>query len=273
MNISVINMTHGLLSDKEIQTAIRVINRQISEDFAPYWNLSGTLRLEGSSTPQPDKRKLRDMRGDAVLYIWDESDVPNALGYHASNYRGIPYGFVFIDIASDLDEDWTVTLSHEALELLGDQQANLLVQGTHPDGSSRTVYHWHEMCDAVQRESYLIDNIAVSNFVLPLYFTPNTEEGSRNDFLGHVHDGETLKSFGVNPGGYVGFYDPELNGHSTFMSKARVAGKARSLADTPAYRKERKNKARLAGEETVMKALVRRQSKKKLSSAKTQKKR
>lgn len=80
MNISVINITHGLLSNKEIQTAIRAINRQISEDFAPpYWNVSGTLRLEGSSTPQPDKRNLHDMRGDAVLYIRDESDVPNAL--------------------------------------------------------------------------------------------------------------------------------------------------------------------------------------------------
>lgn len=246
MNISVINMTHGLLSDKEIQTAIRAINRQISEDFAPYWNISGTLRLEGSSTPQPDKRNLRDMRGDAVLYIWDESDVPNALGYHASNFRGIPYGFVFIDIASDLDESWTVTLSHEALELLGDQQANLLVQGTHPEDSNHTVYHWHEMCDAVQRESYIIDGITVSNFILPLYFTPNTEEGSRNDFLGHVHQGKTLKSFGVNPGGYIGFYDPEIKDHSTYMAKTRLSKKPKSLADTPEYRKQRKNKARLA---------------------------
>ena len=246
MNISVINMTHGLLSDKEIQTAIRAINRQISEDFSPYWNISGTLRLEGSSTPQPDKRNLRDMRGDAVLYLWDESDVPNALGYHASNYRGIPYGFVFIDIASDLDESWTVTLSHEALELLGDQQANLLVQGRHPEDPDHTVYHWHEMCDAVQRESYMIDDVEVSNFVLPLYFTPDTEEGSRNDFLGHVHQGRTLKSFDVNPGGYIGFYDPETGGHSTYMSKSKITGKSKVLADTPEYRKQRKNKARLA---------------------------
>jgi len=246
MNISVINMTHGLLSDTEIQTAIRAVNRQISEDFAPYWNLSGTLRLEGFSTPRPDKRNLQDMRGDAVIYIWDESDVPNALGYHASNFRGIPYGFVFIDIASELNEDWTITFSHEALELLGDQQANLLVQGTHPEDTNHTVYHWHEMCDAVQSESYFIDDVAVSNFVLPLYFTPNAEKGSRNDFLGLQHQGETLPSFGVNPGGYIGFYDPKLGDHSTYMAKTKSAKSANSSGNTPEFRKQRKNKARLA---------------------------
>src|SRR5207244_13483369 len=47
--------------------------------------------------------------------------------------------------------------------------------------------HWYEMCDAVQDESYEIDGVAVSNFVLPLYFTGGNEKGGRNDFLGKTH--------------------------------------------------------------------------------------
>ena len=157
MRISVINLTHGLLTDQEIITALRAINRQIAEDFKPYWNAAGTLRLEGVSADDVDVDSNADMQGEAIIYLWDKSDVPDALGYHASNYRGIPYGFVFVDIATEIGEDWTVTLSHEALELIGDRQANQLVRGPDPRDRRKKVYHWHEMCDAVQDETYEID--------------------------------------------------------------------------------------------------------------------
>ena len=38
-------------------------------------------------------------------------------------------------------------------------------------------FDWYEMCDAVQAEKYTIDEIEVSNFVLPLYFTKKEESG------------------------------------------------------------------------------------------------
>jgi hypothetical protein len=78
------------------------------------------------------------------------------------------------------------------------------------------------MCDAVQAESYVIDGIPVSNFVLPLYFTRTRtidEHGTRNDFLGSIYDNRTLGSFGINPGSYVGFYDPVLQCHEIFTRK------------------------------------------------------
>ena len=49
MLISVINHTKGKVSDEEIQHALRAINRQIAEDFEPYWSMGATLRLEGMS--------------------------------------------------------------------------------------------------------------------------------------------------------------------------------------------------------------------------------
>lgn len=223
MIISVINHASAKIADAEIQQVLRALNRQIEGDFAPYWSLSATLRLEGRSGKQPSKQSLSDMRGDAVLYLWDQVDVDGALGYHDLNHRGIPFGFVFTELSEKMDEHWSVTLSHEALELIADPEVNLLVMGPHPKELGRDVFHWYEMCDAVQAETYEIDHVAVSNFVLPLYFTGGEEAGGRNDFLGSVHAGKTLRSFGVNPGGYVGFYDPELEDMATVDADAKAA--------------------------------------------------
>lgn len=228
MIISVINHTGGKISDEEMQYTLRAVNRQITEDFYPYWSLGATVRLEGKSGEVPDKLDPSDMRGDAVIYVWDKSDIQGALGYHDRNDSGIPFGFVFLDIAKKVGESWTVTLSHEALELILDPEVNLLVMGPHPDPAQRdrTVFHWYEASDAVQAETYEIDGIEVSNFLLPLYFTAGDEFEGRNDFLGRSHKGKYLKSFGVNPGGYVGFYDPKKEDMDTFTLRGdKVAEK------------------------------------------------
>jgi hypothetical protein len=200
MIVSVINLTTGKLTDEAIQSAIRAVNRQINEDFIPYWGFGGQLRLEGKSN-RKRSNATSDMRGDAVLYLCGDVKNSGVDGYHDKTYRGIPYGVVYLELAQLLNEAWTVTLSHEALELIGDPESNLLVQGPHPRFPQRSVFHWFEMCDAVQDEQYELDGIAVSNFVLPLYFTSSAEHGGRNDFLGTTVAGKNLRSFGVNPGG------------------------------------------------------------------------
>jgi hypothetical protein len=47
MIISIINHSNGKVTNKRMQEVIRAINRQIKEDFKPYWSLDATLRLEG----------------------------------------------------------------------------------------------------------------------------------------------------------------------------------------------------------------------------------
>ena len=232
MMITVVNRSK-MLKDAKILETIRVINRQIKEDFEPYWSFGAQLRLEGAIGVRADKQMLSEMRGDAILYLLDKTDVVNALGYHEANFRGIPYGFVFKELCDKLEENWTVTLSHEALELIGDAQGNLLVQGPHPEMPNKEVFHWFEMCDAVQSQTYKIEGIEVSNFVLPLYFTPEEQEGGRNDFLGTTIRGKSLPSFGVSPGGYIGYYDPQTGRHSTyFAANDEVARKRSEIKNT-----------------------------------------
>jgi hypothetical protein len=228
MIISVINMSDGAVPDHELQCAIRAVNRQIAEDFLPYWGFGAQLRLEGKSGRKRRDVDPADMRGDAILYLRKHTDLVDAEGFHDSHFSGIPYGFVFLDLSEALEEDWSVTLSHEALELVGDPQANLLVRGPHPGDRRRDVFHWFEMCDAVQSEGYKIDGIGVSNFVLPLYFTSSDEKGGRNDFLGTIgKDGLALRSFSVNAGGYIGFYDPKKQDDVTWSLDDDSKGKKR----------------------------------------------
>jgi hypothetical protein len=221
MIISVIN--HTDMPDVEVQQAIRAINAQIEQDFYPYWSIGATLRLEGAIGVDPDlDNPTANLRGDAIIYLEDKiSDDTDALGYHDLHFSGIPFGFVFTEISREMGEPWQVTLSHEGLELIADAEVNRLIMGPHPDPKEkgRLVFHWYEMCDAVQAESYEIHGVPVSNFVLPLYFTVDSEPGSRNDFLSSKRlDGKRLPSFGVNPGGYIGFYDPLSDKHDTYFA-------------------------------------------------------
>jgi hypothetical protein len=244
MLISVVNHTEGKLSDEQVQDGIRAVNRQIAHDFMPHWHMGAELRLEGAIGDDPDAESLPELRGDAIIYLWNDVDVEDALGYHDLHARGVPFGFVFTELVKELGESWTVTLSHEALELLADPEANLLVAGKHPADPTQEVFHWFEMCDAVQSETYKVDGIPVSNFLLPLYFTSRAEEGGRNDFLGKVNKGKTLLSFGINPGGYIGFYNPASKQHETFAlkgdSKARkrlkIKGKAQLTRRSMRYK-------------------------------------
>jgi hypothetical protein len=221
MLISIVNFTKKL-KDDDVQKAIRAVNHQIALDFEPYWHMGARLRLEGAGT-RMNRQSPQELRGDAIIYLWDKAaDVDDAVGYHDKNNGGLPYGFVFTQIAEELEEPWSVTLSHEALELIGDPEVNVLVAGRHPKDRRKTVYFWYEMCDAVQDDRYSIDGVEVSNFVLPLYFTLAPEVGSRNDFLGRRVNGKLLESFGFNPGGYVGFFDPALSKDVTIAADERA---------------------------------------------------
>ena len=255
MLISVVNHTNGKLTDEQMQAGIRAVNRQIAHDFSPHWHIGAELRLEGSIGKRPDRTRLPELRGDAIVYLWDSvRSVDDAVGFHESNAAGIPFGVVFTELVKEMDEPWTATLSHEALELIGDPEVNLLVAGPHPADPDKEVFHWYEMCDAVQDEIYKIDGQWVSNFVLPLYFTVGAEAGGRNDFLGRRYKGRALRSFGINPGGYIGFYNPKtgddetvsLDGDRRAAKRLKVKSKAQITRRSMRYKLGIKYQERVA---------------------------
>ena len=212
MLISVVNRSK-VLTDAKLQDAVRAINRQLEEDFYPHWQFGARLRVDSAGrVPSQHLRKvelplLPGRRGDAVLYIEDEATMALTEGYHDGNNADVPFGFVFLDACSDGANDWTVALSHEAIELVGDPLSNLLVQGPHPEDRRHLVFHQYELCDAVSGEFYEIEGVKVQNFVLPGWFSRKVIKGARNDFLGRPRSGQSLRPFSVAPGGYLLFWD------------------------------------------------------------------
>jgi hypothetical protein len=185
---------HSKIPDQDVLAAVRAVNRQIAEDFDPYWDLGGTLRLAD--------RRARRLEADAVIRIF-----PRGHDYHWSP-TGLPEAHVFTELSRLARESvpwltWTTSLSHEALEMIADPQVNTLVRGPHPTHTKRLVFHYREVCDPVQSETYLIDGVTVSNFVLPHYYTGMGESGGRNDFLG-----TGVQAFRWNENGIIGFWDP-----------------------------------------------------------------
>ena len=72
MPVTVVNMSD--MPNESVLPVLRTINRQIAEDFAPYWGQPATLRLENPAAAQPDREKPPELRGDAILSLWDEGD-------------------------------------------------------------------------------------------------------------------------------------------------------------------------------------------------------
>jgi hypothetical protein len=151
----------SVLTDNQVQAIVPVLQTQVSRDFGPKWGIDADLEFVTKDKLDPNKW---------WLIIFDDSDQPGALGYHDLNPSGFPLGNVFAktDIQDGLQ--WTVTTSHELLEMLADPDINLtaLIQS---DQQTATLYAY-EVCDAVEADQfgYDIDDILVSDFVYPSYF-------------------------------------------------------------------------------------------------------
>jgi hypothetical protein len=188
--IAIINKC-SVLSDDNVQAVIPAVQAQINEDFAPIWNVEATVQFIGSGQHVP--------KGIWPLYLMDHSDQPGALGYHVDS-RGRIEGKVFAADDQQYGVSWTVDLTHELLEMLGDPTTNTIINLE--DGSGRQCIQ--EVCDAVEDDSiaYMKDGVLVSNFVTPAYFFK--ADGPKYDFCGKL----TGPAPTLTPGGYLGIYDP-----------------------------------------------------------------
>ncbi len=209
MNLTIANVSTQI-AQKDFRAAVRAIAKQVTQHFKPEWGSGATLKA--IALPLGAKKAPIQRDADAIIYLGDSSADPStgvkgALGYHDTNNKRIPYGFVYLDICAQSKEVWTCTLSHEVLELLGDPDAVLTVSGPRPKHASGpkpkkvagTVYYDLEVCDPTQGDQYKIDKVVVSNFVGKRYFGMSGGSGKTN------HMGLPLRPFGVRPNGYLQF--------------------------------------------------------------------
>ena len=187
MSLPVIALTNAstVLNDRQVEACISALQRQVSIDFRAYWNLECQL------TYLAKDEKLTD--GWWQIVVLDDPDQAGALGYHELTSDGTPLGKVFAGLDLRAGSSWTVTLSHELLEMLADPWLNWCAQGV--DGRVYAL----EVCDAVEadRLGYMIDHVLVSDFVTPAWFEHT--HADRVDFKRRIR-----KPLELGKGGYIG---------------------------------------------------------------------
>lgn len=194
IQISIINAS-TVLTDTEITPVVDALQKQVTDNFLPAWGVNAELTFipTGSSPPG----------GTWWLTILDDSDQAGALGYHDLTPDGQPLGKVFAATDLKYGTNWSVTASHELLEMLADPNINLtvLVQNANTTG---TLYAY-EVCDACEADSYgyKIGNVLVSDFVYPSWFEDFRTQGSTQfDQTNNIQSPLQLLS-----GGYIGVFN------------------------------------------------------------------
>jgi hypothetical protein len=161
IHVDVVNRT-TLLSHAEIRRCVAALRVQVRRDFAPVWGRTADLHYASA----PSKAHP----GAWQMVLLDNRDADD--GYHQLTREGLPLGKVFVREARKCPSGWTSTASHELLELLANPDTTLgvLVEDL---GRGARVYPC-EVCDPCQddRFTYLIDGVAVSDFVHPAWFEP-----------------------------------------------------------------------------------------------------
>lgn len=192
--IAVINAS-TVLTDSQVQSIVPDLQTQVSRDFYPAWGTDAHLTFVPQGTNPPS--------GSWWLTILDDSDQAGALGYHDVTNEGLPLGKVFAGTDLKYGSEWTVTASHELLEMLGDPNINLTVFTEKSDNTGRL--YAYEVCDAVEADNlgYKIGSTMVSDFVYPSWFEGfRAAHSTQFDFKEHV-----TKPFQLAAGGYIGVFD------------------------------------------------------------------
>jgi len=161
IKISVINES-TVVSDADVEKAIPDLQTQIHRDFNPVWGVDADLTFVGKGKKPP--------AGTWWLSILDDSDEAGALGYHDLTDEGLPLAKVFAGTDIVYHSEWTVTASHELVEMLGDPDINLyaFVQ----TGGNSGIFYSYEVCDPCELDAqgYKIGDTQVSDFVYPSWF-------------------------------------------------------------------------------------------------------
>jgi len=182
-----------VVNSSDVPKVADALKVQVSRDFAPAWGVDADLRFV-SAGQKPNA-------GEWWLAILDDSDQAGALGYHDVTSEGLPLAKVFAKTDLNYNEIWSVTASHELLEMLGDPEINLTVFVEAATGGRLYAY---EVCDACEADKfgYNINGVLVSDFVYPSWFESFQKQGAQFDFTKNIK-----QPFQLLSGGYIGVYD------------------------------------------------------------------
>jgi len=188
------------VSFNDLTVAAAAIQKQITRDVSPIWNLDATVNAFATIE-------------DVPLGYWhvliDDTIPYNYQGIHLHKDNGQPYALI------GYTDSWALLASHECIEMLVDPSGNRTIAANSPDLSQGRVLVLVEVCDPSQapQYGYTVNGILLSDFYTPHFFDPIAAQGVRYSFTGAI-----TAPLQVLDGGYVTWWDP-ISGH-IFQSSA-----------------------------------------------------
>jgi lactoylglutathione lyase len=177
---------------RDIARVTAALQTQVTRDLRPLWHVDATVTAFTSIEDVP--------LGHWVVFLKESIGEDDELGFHLDSHNQ-PYALVAYD------KGWTLSLSHEILEILVDPSGNRLVAGpsVDPKHSHHRVRYLLELCDPCEDSaySYTIDGVVVSDFITPHYHDPQDTTGARYSFTGALRGPRD-----VLPGGYLTWERP-----------------------------------------------------------------
>jgi len=155
--IGLVNNSSKSIDFSEITEVARALQIQMDHDYTPIWGVGANITAYPSDDAIPTD-------------VWPISlvDVPKGgLGIHLNAESGQPFAEV------QATNDWSLTASHELLEMVTDPYGRNFKQGRDitPKSDGHLVSYLVEVGDPCEIYSYNILNVQVSDFVTPSYYS------------------------------------------------------------------------------------------------------
>jgi hypothetical protein len=165
------------------------LQKQVTRDLAPIWDIKATV---------DSFAKLSDVPIGYWPMVISEQDLGNAAGIHEDK-QGQPFALVHYSYG------WSLTASHECLEMLVDPFGNRLMAGPSLIKKQGRVEYLVEVCDPSEDTpfAYRVNGILVSDFYTPDYFAPAPTPSVRYSFTGAIKGPRQ-----VLRNGYISWHDP-----------------------------------------------------------------
>jgi hypothetical protein len=174
----------------DVARVAAALQRQAARDFGPIWDVCATVDAFPALEDVPV--------GYWPMIVRDDIEVEGAAGIHLDK-EGQPFALI------TYSDSWSLTASHEMLEMLGDPSGNRLIPGQSPHPDQGRVEFLIEVCDPSEGAEfgYTVNDILVSDFYTPRFFEPVAVQGARYSFTGAIEAPREILR-----GGYISWHDP-----------------------------------------------------------------
>ena len=204
------------ISLKNLLIAAAALQKQLTRDFQPFWGVPATVDAFADLESIPsDYRPVvifgdsEELAGRLEVAIGEERagrlfaafDAGQLAGLHLNTFTRQPFSLV------EATESWTVTASHEMLEMVTNAFGNRVRAAAHPLDPSVRVNYLLEICDPCLASWYPSNGVPVADFYTPRYLDPVGAAQARYSFTGEIE-----YPLQILPGGYLSWIDPRDSG-------------------------------------------------------------